>query len=320
MASALPTRRAALFMNLGAVCTWALAPPMIHSFTGSFPVNFQNAFRYLAALVVLWPAFLLTADPALLRGHLSLLRRRAGKIIVIALVNYGFQVCYTYSLFIVAPSVMSLLSQTQVVFGVAFAVLFFQDERAFIRRPAFLAGLLCALTGVTLVVIGSPTFGSPALSIGIVVILASASCWALLGSLLRKWVPDVPPQLSLCAVFSVVTPLFVATYAFAHRGFPIPPAPLHHWLILTFSGLLAIGLGHSLFYRAITVVGVSVSASLGLLIPLITSLVSYIAFGDALSIIQIAGAAGLLGGCFLIVLVRFRVRPPREARRLVMKE
>ena len=296
-------------MNLGAVFAWSLAPPMIHSFTGSFPVNFQNTFRYVVALIVLWPAFLLTEDRALLREHLALLRKRAGKIVMIAVVNYGFQICYTYSLFLVGPSMMSLLSQTQVLFGVAFAIVFFQDERVFIRRPAFLVGLICAVAGVAFVVIGSRTFGSVELDIGIAVILASACCWALLGSLLRKWVPDVPPLLTISSVFSVVTPLFLATYASAHHGIPIPSAPVGQWLMLTVSGLLAIGLGHSLFYRAIAVLGVSVSTSLGLLTPLIASLVSYAAFGDTLTPIQLAGAAGLLGGCYLIVRARFGQNP-----------
>jgi drug/metabolite transporter (DMT)-like permease len=215
---------------------------------------------------------------------------------------------------------MSLLSQTQVIFAVAFAIVFFRDERAFIRRPAFLGGLLIALTGVTCVVIGSRTFGSPELSIGIGVILVSACSWALLGSLLRTWVPDVPPLLSISAVFSIVTPLFIATYAITHHGFPIPPAPLKPWLILATSGLLAIGLGHYLFYRAIPVLGVSVSTSISLLSPLITSLISYVAFGDSLSATQLAGAVGVLGGCFLIVLARFRERPATRARRISMKD
>jgi hypothetical protein len=70
----LPARRTALIMNLAAVLTWSLAPPMIHSLTGFFPVNFQNAFRYLVALLVLWPAFLFTEEATLRRKHLSLLR------------------------------------------------------------------------------------------------------------------------------------------------------------------------------------------------------------------------------------------------------
>jgi drug/metabolite transporter (DMT)-like permease len=293
---------------------------MIHYFAGSFPVNFQNAFRYLVALLVLWPAFLLTEQPALLRNHLSLLRKRAGKFVVIALVNYAFQVCYTYSLFLVAPSVMSLLSQTQVIFAVAFAVLLFQDERVLIQRPGFVIGLFCALLGVMLVVVGSRTFGSPSLNFGVVVILSSASCWALLGALLKKWVPDVPPLVSICAVFSVVTPLFMATYVLSHRGLPIPSAPLGQWLVLILSGLLAIGLGHSLFYRAIPVLGVSVSTSIGLLTPLLSSLISYVVFGDVLSVIQLAGAAGLLSGCFLIIRARFREDSERKAARLSVKD
>jgi drug/metabolite transporter (DMT)-like permease len=280
---------------------------MIYSFTESFPVNFQNAFRYFVALLLLWPAFFLTEEPVLLRDHMSILRRKTKQIVVIAFVNYAFQICYTYSLFLLSPSVMSLLNQTQVIFGVSFAVLFFPDERAFILRPVFLLGLLCALTGVALVVIGSRTFGKQELTIGILVILASAACWALLGSLLRKWVPDVPPLLSVCAVFSVVTPLFAATYAITHPGAPIPNASVGQWLMLTVSGLVAIGLGHSLFYRSIGVLGVSVSTSTGLLTPLFASLISYLAFRDALSPIQLAGTAALLGGCLLIVRTRFRM-------------
>jgi drug/metabolite transporter (DMT)-like permease len=192
----LPSHRAALLMNLGAVLSWSLAPPMIHSITESFSVNFQNAFRYMVSLLLLWPAFFLTEEHDLLRAHVSPLRKKAKYIAVIALANYSFQVCYTYSLFLLAPSMMSLLNQTQVAFGVLFAVIFFRDERAFIVRPMFLAGLLAALTGVVFVVIGRKTLDVHGLTIGILVILTSAACWALLGSFLRRWVADVPPLIS----------------------------------------------------------------------------------------------------------------------------
>lgn len=305
-------RSAALLQNLGAICAWSLAPPMIHSITASFPVNFQNAVRYLISLAVLWPVFLITSDRSRIGGHFRLLRKKAGRIVVIGLANYAFQVLYTYSLFLVTPSLMSLVSQTQVIFGVLFAVTFFHDERVLIRRPVFLAGLVCALGGVSLVVAGSETFGSPVLGLGVLVVLGSAACWALLGSLLRKWVPDLPPLLSVCSVFSVVTPLFAATYAVMHRGFPIPSTSFGQWLILLLSGLIAIGLGHSLFYRAVPVLGVAVSSTIGLLMPLIVTLISYLVYGETLTRMQIMGAAALLGGCILIVRTRFG---PESSRR-----
>jgi drug/metabolite transporter (DMT)-like permease len=304
----LSARSAALLQNLGAICAWSLAPPMIYSITAYFPVNFQNAVRYFVSLAVLWPVFLLTSDKSRLRGHFRLLRKKAPHIVLIALANYGFQVCYTYSLFLVTPSVMSLVSQTQMIFGVLFALILFHDERALIRRPLFLAGLVFALGGVSLVVAGSRTFGSPSLGVGVIVVLASAFCWALLGSLLRKWVPDVPPLLSICSVFSIVTPLFGATYMVMNRGFPIPAASFGQWFILLLSGLIAIGLGHSLFYRSVRVLGVAVSSTIGLLTPLLVSIISYIAYGEILTGIQILGAAALLGGCILIVRTRFDPR------------
>jgi len=211
------------------------------------------------------------------------------------------------TLTLLAPSTMSLLNQTQVVFGILFAVIFFRDERAFIVRPMFLAGLLGVLTGVVFVVIGRNTLDVAGLTTGTAVILTSAACWALLGSFLRKWVADVPPLLSICSVFTGVTPLFVATYAVAHHGFPMPHASMEQWLMLTASGLISIGLGHSLFYRSVGTLGVSVSTSMGLLAPLFTCLISYLVFGDFLSGGQMAGAAILLVGCYSIVRVRFSV-------------
>jgi drug/metabolite transporter (DMT)-like permease len=298
------TRRTAILLNLGAVATWSVAPSMIRAITGSFPVNFQNACRYLVSLVVLWPVFLLTTERATLRGHFRTLRAKAGKLAVIALANYAFQVCYTYSLFLVTPSVMTLVSQTQVLFGVLFALLFFRDERAFVRNPVFLAGLLLAVAGVALVVTGGRSFGSPEFGTGVLVVVGSAFSWALLGALLRKWVPEVPSLLSLSSVFTVVTPLFVLTYGLTHAGIPIPAAPAAHWIIMLSSGLLAVGLGHFLFYRAVTVLGVSVATSINLLLPLLASIVSFVVYGETLTVLQLGGAAVLLGGSYLVVRAR----------------
>jgi drug/metabolite transporter (DMT)-like permease len=282
---------------------------MIRGVSASFSVNFQNAVRYLASLVVLWPIVLLTADRARRGLYARILRAKTGQLILIALANYAFQVCYTYSLYLVMPSVMTLVSQTQVLFGVLFAALFFSDERAFVGTPLFIAGIVLAVGGVALVVGGGADFGTPTFGAGILLVVGSAFSWALLGTLLRAWLPEVPPLLSLSAVFTVVTPLFIATYVISHGGLPVPGAPALHWTILVASGLLAVGLGHSLFYRAVPVLGVSVSSSLNLLTPLLASIVSYVVFGERLTPVQLAGAAVLIAGSWLVVRSRFRSGP-----------
>ena len=69
----------------------------------------------------------------------------------------------------------------------------------------------------------------------------------------------------------------------ANRGFPIPAAPPCDWVLMVASGLLGVGIGQSLFYRAVPVIGVATSTSIGLLIPLLAAVVSWLAFGERLS-------------------------------------
>ncbi|HUJ74605.1 MAG TPA: DMT family transporter, partial [bacterium] len=212
----------ALVQNLVAIATWSLAPTMIRAVTGSFPVNFQNACRYITALLVLWPVYLISSrrDRAKRTASFRMLLSRAPRILVIAVAAYGFQVGYTYSLFLITPSLQALVGQVQVLFAVLFAVLLFPDERAFIGSWRFLVGVVGALAGVGLVIVGGRAFGTVEFGVGVLVVVASNLCWALLGSLLRAWVPDLPAQMTVSAVFTVVSPAFLLTYVIAHHGLP----------------------------------------------------------------------------------------------------
>jgi drug/metabolite transporter (DMT)-like permease len=303
-AAHLPTYRAAVVMNLVAVVCWATVPTMVKANSRSFPVNFQNSWRYLVSLAVLWPAYLLTADRSRIRADLAEVRRLAGKIALIALVQYAFQVSYTYSLTLIYPGLMTLVSQTTAIFGVLLAVAFFPDERRIVRDRMFLTGAVFALAGALLVVLGGGSWGGAAFNVGVLSALASAIAWALLGTLIRRWVPHVPPLLSISSVFTILVPLFLASYAVAHRGFPIPPAPPIDWVLMVVSGLIGIGIGQSLFYRAVPVIGVATSTAIGLLIPLLAAVISWLAFGEKLSAIQIVGGLLLIAGSWFVIRLR----------------
>jgi drug/metabolite transporter (DMT)-like permease len=304
----LPSRRAAIAMNLVAVVCWAAVPTMVKAINRSFPINFQNAWRYLVSLAVLWPAYFLTADRTRIRADLSEVRRLAGKIALIALVQYAFQVSYTYSLTLIYPGLMTLVGQTTAIFGVLLAVAFFPDERLVVRDRMFLTGAAFALSGALLVVLGGGSWGSAAFNVGVLSALASALAWAVLGTLIRRWVPHVPPLLSISSVFTVLVPLFLASYAVANRGFPIPPAPPIDWVLMVASGLIGIGIGQSMFYRAVPVIGVAASTSIGLLIPLLATLVSWLTFDEKLSAIQIVGGVLLVAGSWFVIRLRLSVK------------
>jgi drug/metabolite transporter (DMT)-like permease len=303
-----PTYRSAVAMNLVAVLCWAATPAMVRFIGRSFPVNFQNAWRYLVSLAVLWPAYLLTADRSRIRTDLAEVRRLAWKIALIALVQYAFQTGYTYSLTLIYPGVMTLVQQSSALFGVLFGVAFFPDERRVMRDPRFVAGAVLAVSGALLVVLGSGSWGGAEFNAGVLSALGSALAWALLGALIKRWLPHVPPLLSICSVFTILVPLFVAVYAAANRGFPLPSAPPLDWIVMVASGLIGVGIGQSLFYRAVPVIGVATSTSIGLLIPLAAAVISWLAFGERLAGIQIAGGLVLIAGSWIVIRLRLIAR------------
>jgi drug/metabolite transporter (DMT)-like permease len=295
-------------MNLVAVACWAVAPTMVKAINRSFSVHFQNAWRYLVSLAVLWPAYLLTADRSRIRADFAEVRRLAGKIALIALVQYAFQFSYTYSLTLIYPGLMTLVQQTTAIFGALLAVAFFPDERRIVRDRMFLVGAMFAVSGALLVVLGGGSWGSAEFNVGVLSALAGALAWALLGTLIKRWVPHVPPLLSISSVFTILVPLFLASYAVASRGFPVPAAPPIDWVVMVTSGLLGVGIGQSLFYRAVPVIGVATSTSIGLLIPLLATVISWLTFGEKLSAIQVVGGCLLVAGSWFVIRLRLSLR------------
>jgi drug/metabolite transporter (DMT)-like permease len=303
-AAGAPAHRRAIAANLAAVVCWGLAPVMIKGITAWFPVDIQNFWRYLASLAVLWPMYLVTANRSRVAADLAAAWRAVGRIAVIALVQYAFQTAYTWSLFLIYPGIMTLVSQTQVLFAALFGLLMFADERALVRDRLFLTGASFAAMGVALVVLGGHRWGTAEFNVGVLAVLASSAAWALLGALIRKWVPHLPPLLSISAVFTLLVPLFFLSCLVIYRSLPLVAAPPQAWALMAASGLVGIAIGQSLFYRAVPVIGIATSASLGLLIPLVALVASWLAFGERLSGLQLVGAVVLLAGCWMIIRLR----------------
>ena len=86
----------------------------------------------------------------------------------------------------------------------------------------------------------------------------------------------------------------------------MPRAPAGIWAFLVVSGLIGLGIGHSLYYRSVGVLGLALSSSLALLIPLLVGLGSFFIFKERLTWIQLAGGISLIAGCYLVIRARFR--------------
>ena len=302
----MPAKTKALLMNLGAVLCWSFVPLAVRFLSSYYPALFQALFRYLAALIVLWTFTVFTVGPKKLESELPRLLSLWPKILVIALANYGFQLTFTLSLYLLFPGLATLVNQSLVLFSVLLAALMFPDERSMLRSALFVIGVVTAVAGVIMTIVGSRNFGTVEFNLGIFVVLASAVFWALLGALIRKWLGSVSTSFALSSVFTIVTMLFLVTYLVAYGGFPIPQAPPVIWAFLVVSGLIGLGIGHSLYYRAIAVLGIALSSSLALLIPLLVGMASFFLFRERLTWVQLVGGSGLLSGCYLVIRARFR--------------
>jgi drug/metabolite transporter (DMT)-like permease len=297
--------------NLGAVLCWCAAPVLIRYTADSFPVALQTFFRYLASLVVLWAY--LAASRQVSKGNIARVFASAPRFLVIVVLNFCFQITWTVTYYTLLPGLGSLLFRSTTLFSVLLAVLLFPDEHGTLRSWRFLAGLPVALAGVCLTIIGGHSLGVPEFGLGILAVLISAAAWAGLGAAIKRWLPDIPPSVSVVTVFTVVTPLFFLAHVivtlgpWAPAGAPlVPAAPLRQWLVMLLSGLIGVGLGHSLLYRAIPVLGVTLSSSIGLLTPFLTSILSFAAFRETFPPIKLAGGALLILGAWWVIRARFR--------------
>jgi drug/metabolite transporter (DMT)-like permease len=311
--------RAALARNLGAVVCWSVAPLMIRATREHYSILFQTFARYLVSLAVLWPVVLASGGRARAGRALLALLPLLPRILLIALVNYAFQTTYTVAFYTLLPGYATLVNQSGVLFAAALALAFFPDERRILRDHVFQVGLAIAVAGVLVTILagGLPSGGAVtageagSLLAGVLAMLASAFSWALLGTLVKKWLHGVNPLFALSAVFTIVTPLFLLTDVVVSGGLHLPQAPAGVWAVLVLSGLIGVGLGHALYYSAVPTVGVTVSSSLSLLVPLLAGLLSFAMFGERFGALRLAGAALVLGGCYLVVRERFRSPTPR---------
>ena len=293
-------------MNLFAVTFWSIAPAMIHYVKDYYTINFQNFSRYLVSLILLWPFFFLSNTREKAKSAIRKIPAMLPKLLIIAGINYLFQETYTFGIFKLLPGIFTLILQSGILFSVLFAFIFFADERKTLRNRIFIIGIIGAVSGVILTIAGGKNLGRPEISLGMLFSLISAASWSLLGTLIKKWLPDLPASLSIAVVFTIVTPLFLATYVISAGGFLIPKAPVSIWALMLLSGFIGVGLGQSLYYRSVPVLGISTASSLGLLTPFLAGLVSYFVFREMLTALQLAGGALLIISSYFIIKIRFR--------------
>jgi drug/metabolite transporter (DMT)-like permease len=160
-------------------------------------------------------------------------------------------------------------------------------------------GIAVSIGGVLLIV-GMSAFAATRESLlGDSLMLISCVCWALFTVLLKPYLSRTHSMhvaaLTMCGG---VAPMFIAAAGdLAATDWLAVPATA--WLAMVFSGIGALVLAYSLWYRGVRILGPTRTAMYANLQPAVALLFAWILLSEVPTGIQLVGAAGIISGLLL---------------------
>jgi drug/metabolite transporter (DMT)-like permease len=175
------------------------------------------------------------------------------------------------------------------------------------------AGIVLSLTGIGLVVFGDSSGGVRAASItGDLLLLLACLCWSLYTVFLRPYTERVDGiTLSTVTMIGGAVPLVLVAIPSLLRtqwgtiGFGA-------WAALAYSGLFALVIAYLFWYRGVRTLGPTRSAMYANLQPIIALGVAWATLHETPHLLQLVGAACIMGGLLLTRLQAAPVNPPCE--------
>ncbi|MBL9141048.1 MAG: DMT family transporter [Phycisphaerae bacterium] len=268
----------------------------------------SNGWRYGASALFWLPAVVW----ALTRGTLPRSIWRAA--LVPAIFNTAGQVVFTSAHYFVSPGVVTFGLRVQVVAVAIGAYLLFPKERALIRKPLYLTGLVILLAGVAVVVAGGDELLNDASRTGVWMSISAGIGFALYGLSVRRFMYGYHPiyafgVIALYTGSALVVCMLIWGENHGAAVLHLQSAELWH---LGLSAFLGIALGHVLYYTAIDRLGVATTAGVLQLQPFIVSVASVLLFGITLTALQWSGGVvALIGAAFLLLTQRAMERRAR---------
>ena len=294
----------AMLFNIGAMLCWSISPLLIRYVKDYYTVSFQNFYRFLVSILIVWIFTLVTVGRHRIIESIKKVEYLVPKLLAVAVCVFAHQFFVIKGVYTLMPGLVTIVEESIIIFSACLAFLFIPAERKLILQPLYIAGLFLAIGGVVLTAMPDGfniVEASEVPVIGIVFVLISSLSWAVFSLLIRLWFPSTPSPVISSLVFTLVIPLFLVSLLIDGGTGIIMRPPSSAWILLTLSGIVGNGLGYTFYYQAIKGLGVTMTSSLGLLVPLVATLASFIIFGERLSLVQMIGTAALIGGSFLII-------------------
>jgi drug/metabolite transporter (DMT)-like permease len=175
------------------------------------------------------------------------------------------------------------------------------------------AGIVLSLSGIALVVFGDSSGASRTASVvGDSLLLAGCLCWSLYTVFLRPYTERVDGvTLSAVTMIGGAVPLvLVSLPALARTNYREIGAG--GWAAVAYSGLMALVVAYLFWYRGVKTLGPTRSAMYANLQPIIALAVAWATLHETPHLLQLVGAACIMGGLLLTRLQSAPVNPPCE--------
>ena len=284
---------------------WTVTPLFINHFAqpdspGYIDPWTSNGWRY-GFSALLWAVPLVIWH---LRGKLPAGLWKAA--LIPALMNILGQLGFTWAHYKIEPGLLTFGLRAQMVVVAIGAAVLFPIERAAIRKPAFIFGLLMVMGGTAGTIAFDQGFGEGATMFGVGLALWAGAFFAAYALAVRKCMAGINPMMSFAMIsqYTAGTMIVVMLFAGDEMGATATRMPLDQFGYLLLSSVIGIGLGHVLYYISIAKLGVAVSTGIIQLQPFTVALLSMWWFGELLRGSQWVTGSIAVGGALLMLVVQ----------------
>lgn len=294
---------------LGAVFFWALGPIFIKYLTGHTDSWTQNALRYSAACVFWLPFVVYIAA----RGTFP--RRTWRRAVVPSLANIAMQSLWAAGFYRLAPSFMTLLTNTSILWVTGFSLMLFPQERPLMRSPRFWLGLGLSLAGLLGVLYFKEDFSAAGTRLGIAIALAEAFMWGVYTVSVKIALRDIDSRSGFSVISLYTTAGLWVCAILLGRPAQALDIGIYPWTAIVVSAITSIALAHVLYYAAIRRIGTTIPMLVVLSQPFIVFSMSSIFFHERLNILQLLSGVVLLLGSASSIWAQQYLAAPRRLRR-----
>ncbi len=197
-------------------------------------------------------------------------------------------VLYSYAALHIPAGYSAIINSTSPLWSVFLGVLFWRQQLNY----RIVAGLLCGVAGVSLLVSLGPVAWGRELVIGIACCLLASICYAIAGEYTKRAPNSISPAM-MAAGSQLAAAIFLSAPTLAFAPLPLHASPQVYAAAVALA-LLSSALAYSLYFNIIQEIGPVKTLTVTFLIPVFAILWGWLFLDEAIT-------SSMLVGCLLVI-------------------